>query len=171
MLRYRRELRNSHVTYCASLVEYLPIWKKNSYFIPLFGKGWGETVVQPRQLLFFLWPCACLIIFRSRLLFFFFFRFLAHRSYCKNRMAAPPSRTGRKKGGVPCFSALAHLFGSDGRKTGFPLPCLFINNKCSFCILPCFPSFGYNALIIPIQERKFVLHLHLHIYLPILFHC
>ena len=105
------------------------------------------------------------------LIFFFFFRFLAHRSYCKNRMAAPPSRTGRKKGGVPCFSALAHLFGSDGRKTGFPLPCLFINNKCSFCILPCFPSFGYNALIIPTQERKFVSHLHLHTYLPILFHC
>lgn len=101
----------------------------------------------------------------------FFFRFFGPQVILQKPNGRAPSRTGRKKGGVPCFSALAHLFGSDGRKTGFPLPCLFINNKCSFCILPCFPSFGYNALIIPIQERKFVLHLHLHIYLPILFHC
>lgn len=129
----------------------------------------GRDCCSATSIIIFLWPCACLIKFRSRLLFFFFSIF-GPQVILQKPNGRAPSRTGRKKGGVPCFSALAHLFGSDGRKTGF-LPCLFINNKCSFCILPCFPSFGYNALIIPIQERKFVLHLHLHIYLPILFHC
>lgn len=153
------------------LLNIYQLGKRTRISFPFLERGGERLLFSHVNYYFFLWPCACLIKFRSRLLFFFFFRFLAHRSYCKNRMAAPPSRTGRKKGGVPCFSALAHLFGSDGRKTGFPLPCLFINNKCSFCILPFFPSFGYNALIISTQERKFVSHLHLHIYLPILFHC
>ena len=134
---------------------------KDLFFLPFLERGWGRDLCSATSiLLFYLWPCACLTNFRSRL-----FHAFGPPSIRKKPNGRAPLTHGTGEGRRPLFSGLAHLFGSDGRKTGFPLPCLFINNKRSFFILPCSPSFGpMRRLFQGMKEDLFYIYHNTHSY-------